>query len=85
MLDLQSIKKAYDRVSSVVHRTPFAYAPILSEMSGYEVYLKKENLQRTGAFKLRGAFNCITALVESGQRDGVIAASEGNHAKGVAF
>ena len=85
MLDLNNIKKAYERVSGVVHRTPFSYAPILSEMSGYEVYLKKENLQRTGAFKLRGAFNKVAALVEEGQESGVIAASAGNHAQGVAF
>ncbi len=85
MLDLESIEKAYERVSKVVHRTPFAYAPILSEISGYEVYLKKENLQRTGAFKLRGAFNRIATLVESGKRGGVVAASAGNHAQGVAF
>ena len=85
MLDLNNIKKAYERVSGVVHRTPFSYAPILSQMSGYEVYLKKENLQRTGAFKLRGAFNKVAALVEAGQKGGVIAASAGNHAQGVAF
>jgi len=85
MLDLNSIKKAYERVSGVVHRTPFSYAPILSQMSGYEVYLKKENLQRTGAFKLRGAFNKIASLVESGDKGGVVAASAGNHAQGVAF
>jgi threonine dehydratase len=54
-------------------------------MSGYEVYLKKENLQRTGAFKLRGAFNKIASLVESGEKGGVVAASAGNHAQGVAF
>ncbi len=85
MLDLNSIKKAYERVQGVVHRTPFSYAPILSQMSGYEVYLKKENLQRTGAFKLRGAFNKIATLVEAGDRGGVVAASAGNHAQGVAF
>jgi len=85
MLDLNCIQKAYERVEGVVHRTPFSYAPILSEMSGYEVYLKKENLQRTGAFKLRGAFNKIASLVESGARGGVVAASAGNHAQGVAF
>ena len=85
MLDLQSIEKAYQRVSSVVHKTPFAYAPHLSEISGYEVYLKKENLQRTGAFKLRGAFNRIATLVEAGKKGGVVAASAGNHAQGVAF
>jgi threonine dehydratase len=85
MLDLNSIKKAYERVSDVVHRTPFSYAPLLSIMSGYEVYLKKENLQRTGAFKLRGAFNKIASLIEAGEKNGVVAASAGNHAQGVAF
>ncbi len=90
MLDLNSIEKAYERVKGVVHRTPFSYAPILSQMSGYEVYLKKENLQRTGAFKLRGAFNKIASLVESAKSGdinlgGVVAASAGNHAQGVAF
>jgi len=85
MLDLKTIEKAYERVSGVVHRTPFSYAPILSQISGYEVYLKKENLQRTGAFKLRGAFNKIATLVEAGDKGGVVAASAGNHAQGVAF
>ncbi len=85
MLDLKSIEEASKRVESVVHRTPFSYAPILSEICGYEVYLKKENLQRTGAFKLRGAFNKIALLVENGQKGGVVAASAGNHAQGVAF
>ncbi len=85
MLDLNMIEKAYERVEGVVHRTPFSHAPLLSEMSGYEVYLKKENLQRTGAFKLRGAFNKIASLIEGGARGGVVAASAGNHAQGVAF
>ena len=85
MLDLTTIKKASERLEGVIHHTPFSYAPILSEVSGYEVYLKKENLQRTGAFKLRGAFNKIASLVESGKRGGVVAASAGNHAQGVAF
>ena len=85
MLDLNKIKQAYERVSDVAYNTPFTYAPILSKLSGYEVYLKKENLQRTGAFKLRGAFNKIAKLVEDGQKSGVVAASAGNHAQGVAF
>jgi len=85
MLDLTTIKKASERLEGVIHHTPFSYAPILSEVSGYEVYLKKENLQRTGAFKLRGAFNKIASLIESGKRGGVVAASAGNHAQGVAF
>jgi len=85
MLDLKQIEKAYKRVSGVVHHTPFTYAPILSQLTDYEVYLKKENLQRTGAFKLRGAFNKIATLAEEGKRGGVVAASAGNHAQGVAF
>ena len=85
MLDLNSIKKAQSRLDGVIHHTPFSYAPILSELSAYEVYLKKENLQRTGAFKLRGAFNKIATLVEEGKKGGVVAASAGNHAQGVAF
>jgi len=85
MLDLASVTKAAQRVGEVTHRTPFSYAPILSTISDHEVYLKKENLQRTGAFKLRGAFNRIAALVEGGDRGGVVAASAGNHAQGVAF
>ncbi|MDQ1325766.1 MAG: threonine dehydratase [Campylobacterota bacterium] len=85
MLDLKSIEKAYKRVEEVAYCTPFSYAPILSEMSGFEVYLKKENLQRTGAFKLRGAFNKIALLANEGRKEGVVAASAGNHAQGVAF
>ena len=85
MVDLNSIKKAQTRLKDVAYRTPFAYAPILSQMSGYEVYLKKENLQRTGSFKLRGAFNKIASLIESKDTKGVVAASAGNHAQGVAF
>jgi len=85
MLDLNSIKNAQKRLDGVIHHTPFSYAPILSDISGYEVYLKKENLQRTGAFKLRGAFNKIATLVEDDKRGGVVAASAGNHAQGVAF
>jgi len=85
MLDLKQIEKAYERLKGVVHRTPFSHAPILSQMSGYDVYLKKENLQRTGAFKLRGAFNKIASLVEDGNKRGVVAASAGNHAQGLAF
>jgi len=85
MLHLKQIEKAYDRISSVVSRTPFSYAPILSSLTGYEIYLKKENLQQTGAFKLRGAFNKIATLIEEGRCGGVVAASAGNHAQGVAF
>ena len=85
MIELEKIKKAKESVSKVIYKTPFAYAPILSQKVGNEIYLKKENLQITGAFKLRGAFNKIASLNEEKRKKGVIAASAGNHAQGVAF
>lgn len=85
MLDLQKIYEARERIQDVVVNTPFSYAPYLSEASGSEVYLKKENLQVTGAFKIRGAYNKIASLSDEQRNKGVIAASAGNHAQGVAF
>ncbi|MEO1928517.1 MAG: threonine ammonia-lyase [Nautiliaceae bacterium] len=85
MIPLESIKKAHENISKVIYKTPFAYAPILSQKVGNEIYLKKENLQITGAFKLRGAFNKIASLTDEQRKKGVIAASAGNHAQGVAF
>jgi len=85
MIDLQKIQKARELINDVVYKTPFAYAPILSQKVGNEIYLKKENLQITGAFKLRGAFNKIASIPEEKRKKGVIAASAGNHAQGVAF
>jgi threonine dehydratase len=85
MLDLNAVQKAARRLEEVVHHTPMSHAPILSEKSQCEIFIKKENLQRTGSFKLRGAFNKIATLIEAGSRNGVVAASAGNHAQGVAF
>jgi threonine dehydratase len=85
MIPLTKITEAYNRVKDVVIRTPFAYAPLLSANSGAEVYLKKENLQLTGAYKLRGAYNKIASLSDAERQRGVIAASAGNHAQGVAY
>ena len=85
MIPLEKIQNAAKRIEKVVYHTPFAYAPSLSQKVGNEIYLKKENLQITGAFKLRGAFNKIASLPEEKRRKGVIAASAGNHAQGVAF
>jgi len=84
------IKQAQRRLEDVVYNTPLSYAPTLSKLTGYEVYLKKENLQHTGAFKLRGAFNKIASLVEQQIEKqtntiSVVAASAGNHAQGVAY
>ena len=85
MISLKSIKDAKRRIKDVVVDTPFSHAPYLSEISGCEVFLKKENLQNTGAFKLRGAYNKIATLSDNQRACGVIAASAGNHAQGVAF
>ena len=85
MIPLEKIENAYERIKKVVYTTPFAYAPNLSQKVGNEIFFKKENLQITGAFKLRGAFNKIASLSEEKRKKGVIAASAGNHAQGVAY
>ncbi len=85
MISLEKIEKAAKRLENIAQNTPLAYAPILSEKSGYNIYLKKDNLQVTGSFKLRGAFNKIATLIEDGDKRGVVAASAGNHAQGVAY
>ncbi len=85
MIELEDFEKASKRLEKVAHKTPLAYAPVLSSKTNYQVYLKKENLQVTGSFKLRGAFNKIASLMEQGGVEGVVAASAGNHAQGVAL
>jgi len=85
LIDLETIYKAHERIRGIVVDTPFSYAARLSEQSGCEIYLKNENLQVTGAFKIRGAYNKIASLSEEERSLGVIAASAGNHAQGVAM
>lgn len=85
MVDLETIYQAHERIRGTVVETPFAYAPRLSEECGIEIYLKNENLQVTGAFKIRGAYNKIASLSDAERSCGVIAASAGNHAQGVAM
>ena len=85
MISLESIKKAKEKINGVVNTTPFAYAPLLSSFCETNIYLKKENLQLTGSYKLRGAYNKISTLSEEDRKKGVIAASAGNHAQGVAY
>jgi len=85
LLNLEKIQEAKERIEGVVAQTPLAHAPYLSEMTGINVYLKKENLQITGAFKIRGAYNKIASLSDAEREHGVVAASAGNHAQGVAL
>lgn len=82
---LKDVEAASKRLAGVVHKTPLESSHIFSEMAGYEVLLKLENMQRTGSFKVRGASNCIQTLTKEQQAHGVIAASAGNHAQGVAL
>jgi len=85
LLEINKIYEARERIKDVVVDTPFSFAPYLSEIAGCQVYLKKENLQITGAFKIRGAYNKIASLTDKQRACGVIAASAGNHAQGVAL
>ncbi|MCL6597856.1 MAG: threonine ammonia-lyase [Alicyclobacillus macrosporangiidus] len=83
--NLAAVKAARQRLSGVIQTTPVDLSQTFSEMCGNPVYLKMENLQTTGSFKLRGAYNKIALLSEEQRRKGVIAASAGNHAQGVAY
>lgn len=82
---LAEFEAAHKIVAQVAIETPVLHSNFLSNLVGQEVYLKCENLQRTGAYKLRGAFNRMTKLTPAERRKGVVAASAGNHAQGVAL
>lgn len=82
---LNAVREARSRIASSIYFSPCRLSPSISEASGHPVYLKLENLQRTGAFKERGALNKILTLTEREKKRGVISASAGNHAQGVAF
>lgn len=82
---LDDIRAAAERLEGVVKCTPLEYNSTFSSASGSGVYLKLENLQRTGSFKVRGAYNCIQAMGKEERARGVITASAGNHAQGVAL
>ncbi len=79
------IVAARELLTDVISTTPVLYSRVLSEQAGGPVYLKCENLQRTGSFKVRGAYTRIARLTDAERARGVVAASAGNHAQGVAF
>jgi threonine dehydratase len=83
--ELPRIRDAAERLRPYIRRTPTVYSYTFSEGSGCDVYLKLENLQRTGSFKVRGALNRVLALPEAQRARGLVAASAGNHAQGVAL
>ena len=81
MLTLEMIQQAQEALRGIARRTPLDPAPKLGE----NIYIKAENLQGTGAFKLRGAYHKLHSLTQKEREKGVIAASAGNHAQGVAY
>ncbi|WP_323191015.1 threonine ammonia-lyase [Halostella sp. PRR32] len=85
MIELADVREARERVSATARHTPLDYSHTYSKMTGAEVYLKLENFQRTGSFKIRGATNRIKTLSEAEKDAGVVTASAGNHAQGVAL
>ena len=82
---LDDVHRAAERLAGVAHRTPVLRSQTLDARTGASVALKAENLQRIGAFKIRGAYNHLSAMPESERRRGVLTASSGNHAQAVAL
>ncbi len=84
-LNIDLFEKATEKVSEVVLPTPLIYSEFFSSQTGNRVYLKPENIQHTGAYKIRGAYFKISTLSDEERKHGLITASAGNHAQGVAF
>lgn len=82
---LAQVRKAAANLEGVIQKTDLVYSDFFSKETGNRIYLKPENLQRTGSFKIRGAYNRIVNLSEEDRQKGVICSSAGNHAQGVAL
>lgn len=82
---IADVYRAVKNLDGVIYKTKLIYSDYFSNLSHNDIYIKPENLQKTGSFKLRGAYNCISQLSEEQKAHGVIAASAGNHAQGVAY
>lgn len=85
MLSFNDILNARERIRRVVHRTPVVTSRQFNREAGCEVFFKCENLQRAGAFKIRGAYNRIASLSDEERKRGILAFSSGNHAQAVAL
>ena len=83
-IGIKDIQEARERIAGIVHRTPLVRSATFGEWSGCEVYIKAENLQKTGSFKIRGASNKILSLSPEEGARGVVTASSGNHGQAVA-
>ena len=84
-LTLQKFEEAAEKVKEVTLQTNLVYSEYFSAQSGNKVYLKPENMQYTGAYKVRGAYYKISTMSEEERKKGLITASAGNHAQGVAY
>ena len=85
MITLNQFRQAKERLTGIINDTPLQYSIPFSKESENETYIKLENLQLTGSFKIRGAYNKISKLTPEEKRAGLIASSAGNHAQGVAY
>ena len=85
MLSYDAIVKAGNEITGKLHRTPLFHSTTFSNMFSCDVYFKMENFQKTGSFKSRGAMVKFSTLTAEQKKNGVITASAGNHAQGVAF
>ena len=83
--DLESIRRASERLAPWIHRTPVLTSKTLDDRCGGSIFLKAENLQKVGAFKIRGAMNAVLQLDDDAKRRGVVTHSSGNHAQALAL
>ncbi len=84
-MKLEMIQEASECLQGVIRPTPLIYSDVFSTECNNDVYIKPENLQLTGAFKIRGAYNCLFHMTDEEKKKGIVAASAGNHAQGVAY
>ena len=84
-ITIETIRAAHERIAPYVHRTPVFTSETLNELTGARLYLKAENLQKTGAFKARGAVNAVAQLTPGERAAGVVTFSAGNHGQGLAY
>lgn len=83
--EIEAVKKAQNNLSKVIYSTPLQYSFNLSEKYGANIYLKREDTQIVRSYKIRGAYNKLTSIAQEQLANGVVCASAGNHAQGVAF
>ncbi|MFL0166727.1 MULTISPECIES: threonine ammonia-lyase [Clostridium] len=85
MMTLDKFEEAYEIVQKVILKTKLVFSDYYSDITGNKVYFKPENMQKTGAYKIRGAYYKISTLSEEDRNKGLVTASAGNHAQGVAY